>query len=90
MQTLTVPRRKHRRPKPSLDLLDEGPMLLSVLRFQIPGKPSYESLRQWCTSGKVIRDSRVVVVMESVLIPGGRASSVAAYKRFVTRLNGVV
>ena len=64
-------------------LLSEGPRVIGV-------EKSYHTLYRYVTNGVPVcgsRSRRRVVKLESVQLPGGIATSVEAYTRFIQQLN---
>lgn len=74
-----------RPPRLPLDPFDC--LLLRDLGRQLPGKPKYTTLRDWCERGRMNWNTRRRVRMESIQLPGGEASSLAAYLAFIAKLN---
>jgi len=74
-----------RSPRLPLDPFDC--LLLRDLGRQLPGKPKYTTLLDWCKRGRMNWATRKRVRMEIITLPGGQASSLEAYLRFVDKLN---
>lgn len=69
--------------------LSEQVMPLRDLGRKLPGKPHYNTLLDWCTEGRVNWHTRRRVKMELINLPGGKASSLEAYLRFIDALNSI-
>jgi len=67
--------------------LTEQVMPLSQLGRKLPGRPKYTTLLDWCKRGRMNWCTRKRVRMEIITLPGGQASSLEAYLRFVDKLN---
>jgi hypothetical protein len=76
-----------RRAQPRLQLDPFDCLLLRDLGRQLPGKPKYTTLRDWCERGRVNWATRKRVKVQSIQLPGGEASSLAAYLAFIAKLN---
>ncbi len=70
-----------------LNPLTEEALPLKDLGKQLPGRPRYTTILSWCQDGRVNNNTGQRVRMEMVQLPAGYASSVAAYLRFIDRLN---
>ena len=60
---------------------------LKILRLKIPERPSYRRLWYWCKVGRYNRYTEQRVKMESIEGTNGLISTVAAYWRFIDKLN---
>ena len=60
---------------------------LKDLGRQLPGRPKYTTLLDWCKRGRMNWATRKRVRMEFISMPSGQASSLAAYLEFVAKLN---
>lgn len=67
--------------------LKEQVMPLRELGKHLPGKPRYSTLIDWCRQGRVNWNTRKRVKLEIINLPGGKASSLEAYLRFISALN---
>ena len=64
----------------------EKTILLSDFGRQLPDKRKYEAILRWTTHGRTgVRGKRIK--LERVQTPGGWATSLEAYQRFLERLN---
>ena len=69
--------------------LQENVLPLRQLRRQLPGKPAYQTLLEWCTKGRKNRLTGRRETMEKLRLPPGYHSSLEAYLRFIDRLNSL-
>jgi len=69
--------------------LREQVMPLQQLGKQLPGRPRYNTLLEWCKLGRRNRNTSKRVKLEVIRMPGGMASSLEAYLRFIERLNSL-
>lgn len=64
-------------------------MPLRQLRKHLPDRPVYQTVWLWCMVGRKHPDTKQFVRMEAIRGTRGLVSSVAAYWRFIERLNEV-
>ena len=70
-----------------IDPLTEHVLPLKELGRKLPGRPEYTTMVAWCKQGRINWHTRKRVKLELIYLPGGRASSLEAYQRFVAALN---
>ena len=77
-------------PMVSVKSISVDPMTAVPIReFGKKFKPpiAYETIRFWCTQGRLNRKTQQRVKLDSVYLPCGLCTNEAAFRRFVDRLN---
>lgn len=70
-----------------IDFTKEDPIYFSEAKRKIPGAPADRTVHRWYYIGlRSINGLRVK--LEARLAPGGMATTMAAYRRFINKLNG--
>lgn len=69
-----------------IDPIAEQVEVIDRIRHKLPGKPTYHTVMEWWRNGR-LSDSGVLVKLETVKLTNGRGTSLAAYKRFIAKIN---
>jgi hypothetical protein len=70
---------------PTIDPIKAVP--LKDFGRQLSPRRAYQTVRGWCVVGKLNRQTGERIKLESVYLPFGLCTDVAAFGRFVDRLN---